>query len=384
MTLQNFFTSLKQHISHRLRPILQGEGNIAPLLSGDLDLDSIFFNKDTMYRHNIMRINYTTYDVRRSQDTINPKTDHRDIMLLTASTDSGMANPLHQYRYARVLGIYHVNVIYGGRSMVPTGYRMHHMEFLWVRWFKIVVDTPSQQGWVTGQLDQLCFPTPVSEDSFGFVDPSQVLRACHVVQRFALGQPQSRASVSGRARYNADDWRAYYVNRWVHSMLKQNNLPLIAYLRLVDRDMLMRYHWGSGVGHTYSHGSTIRGENSSGVGNSDDEGQDANTNGGRSTSTPHQGDGSSEECTFQGASVPEDNSSDHDANSSKKNILNTDVDEEAAEDKRESDGGDDDDEDNEDDEDDDDHEEEDHDSDLQQGLLDEMFGDVEDGTFSYD
>ncbi|KAF8838017.1 hypothetical protein BDN67DRAFT_908198, partial [Paxillus ammoniavirescens] len=46
--------------------------------------------------HNLFRINYMTYDVRRAQDTVNPCTNHRDIC------------------YACVLGIYHANMIYIG------------------------------------------------------------------------------------------------------------------------------------------------------------------------------------------------------------------------------------------------------------------------------
>jgi hypothetical protein len=29
------------------------------------------------------------------------------------------------------------------------------------------------------------------------------------------------------------------------------------YFRFVDRDMVMRYHWGMGVGHVYSHGQAV-------------------------------------------------------------------------------------------------------------------------------
>jgi hypothetical protein len=30
---------------------------------------------------------------------------------------------------------------------------------------------------------------------------------------------------------------------------------LMQYTRFVDRDMLVRYHWGLGVGHSYAHGT---------------------------------------------------------------------------------------------------------------------------------
>jgi hypothetical protein len=39
----------------------------------------------------------------------------------------------------------------------------------------------------------------------------------------------------------------------VESGLKLNQLNLIILSSFVDRDMLMRYHWGLGIGHTYSH-----------------------------------------------------------------------------------------------------------------------------------
>ena len=45
--------------------------------------------------------------------------------------------------------------------------------------------------------------------------------------------------------------------------MNQRNLNLsnlvIPFSSFVDRDMLMRYHWGLGVGHTYAHGTTSTG-----------------------------------------------------------------------------------------------------------------------------
>ena len=43
---------------------------------------------------------------------------------------------LHHFLYARVLGAYHVNVIYTGPGM--RDFEAHHFEFLWVRWFEVV------------------------------------------------------------------------------------------------------------------------------------------------------------------------------------------------------------------------------------------------------
>jgi hypothetical protein len=54
------------------------------------DTNKVLFKSDRMYKHNILQINHTTYDVRRSQDVINPRTSRRDIMLL-ANHDSNEA-----------------------------------------------------------------------------------------------------------------------------------------------------------------------------------------------------------------------------------------------------------------------------------------------------
>jgi len=91
------------------------------------ELTGIHFKGERMYLHNIMRINYTTYDVRRAQDSINPRTNHRDIMLLSHRDDD---TPHHEYEYARVIGIYHVNVVYTGPGMLD--YRARRLDFLWV------------------------------------------------------------------------------------------------------------------------------------------------------------------------------------------------------------------------------------------------------------
>jgi hypothetical protein len=65
-----------------------------------IDIQTIFFQSNMMYQHNIIQVNYTTYDVRQAQDTVNPKTDHRDIMFLSGN-EYGQRNPAtHPYQYA--------------------------------------------------------------------------------------------------------------------------------------------------------------------------------------------------------------------------------------------------------------------------------------------
>ena len=51
-----------------------------------------------------MWINYTTYDMHRNQDSINPRTCS-DVMLLNADSEDD-----HCYLYAWVIGIFHADV----------------------------------------------------------------------------------------------------------------------------------------------------------------------------------------------------------------------------------------------------------------------------------
>ena len=71
------------------------------------DYNRISFVYNRIYRHNVMRLNYTTYDLRRSQDSINIRT-HSDVMVI-ASEEGGDGDP---YWYARVIGVFHANVRY--------------------------------------------------------------------------------------------------------------------------------------------------------------------------------------------------------------------------------------------------------------------------------
>ena len=173
-----------------------------------LELAGIHFKAERMYSHNIMRINYTTYDVRRAQDSINPRTNHRDIMLLSHREGDSSH---HEYEYARVIGIYHVNVIYTGPGMLD--YRARRVDFLWVRWYENLNDVPAQQGWKNAQLDRLQFPPLSDDDAFSFVDPAQVLRGCHIIPSFLAG-PRHIATVGiSLCAGNSQDWREYAVNR---------------------------------------------------------------------------------------------------------------------------------------------------------------------------
>jgi hypothetical protein len=207
---------------HRLQDALQREKSS----EHNTEIKTIYFKNDAMYHHNMLHINYTTYDVRRAQDTINPKTDHHDIMLLSTSDDG---RPIHEYQYARVMGIYHVNLLYSDPTTYQ--YKMRHIDFLWVRYFELVRHATVQSGWSSATLDQLRFCRLDSESAFGFLDPDHVLRACHIIPRFSLGRrhPDGKG-LSGLAD-DGYDWSMYYANRFAPS---DNISAPYLILRIID------------------------------------------------------------------------------------------------------------------------------------------------------
>ena len=184
------------------------DSNDIPHLPNDGDPNSILFRHDRIYQHNLTRVNYTTYDIRRSQDLINASTSHHDVMVLADLSDDTSAFP-HPFRYARIMGVYHVNVVYVGPGMVD--YQPHRLDFLWVRWYQIMSHMPS--GWKARKLDRVRFPSMAGDNAFGFIDPSDVIRGCHMVPAFASGKRHPDSKGLSRCAQDSSDWVAFYVNR---------------------------------------------------------------------------------------------------------------------------------------------------------------------------
>lgn len=172
------------------------------------DIDHIFFKNDCIYHHRTLRINYTSYDVRRAQDVINPNTSHSDVMVLCNSAEE----ELERWQYGRVIGIHHVNVVYTGTGMID--YQPQRLEFLQVRWFQQPIKDRHEEknNWESLQLDCLEFLPIDEQDAFGFLDPADVVRSAHIIPRFSQGDtPYTETSQLKKKR----DWQLYYVNRSV-------------------------------------------------------------------------------------------------------------------------------------------------------------------------
>jgi hypothetical protein len=121
-------------------------------------------------------MNYTTYDLRREQDSINPRT-HADIMVLAHEEDASW----HPYWYARVLGIFHMMVEHVGPNSRRT--ESKQMDFLLVRWFGRHPGVAS--GWAAKRLPRVGFLSAGDSGAFGFLDPQEVIRGVHLIPAFA-------------------------------------------------------------------------------------------------------------------------------------------------------------------------------------------------------
>jgi hypothetical protein len=205
------------------------------------ELLAVDFEKDVIYPHATAGFHYTTYDVHRDRDTINTNTTRQDVMVLSNEDPAG-DEIRHPFWYARVLGVYHANVLYG-RTAPRQKLRM---DFLFVRWFGL--DDDWQGGSRTLRLDRIGFvPENDLSGAFAFLEPSKVLRACHLIPAFAFGKTTSLLGPGSKFRdFHDGDWEYYYVNRYYKQLTGHQILILAS--RFVDRDMVMRY-LGLGVGH---------------------------------------------------------------------------------------------------------------------------------------
>jgi hypothetical protein len=202
--LQNFLPRLIDHLLARL--LGMDHAGVEHEFTDEERL-MITIDNNRFYRHQELRLNYTTYDNRRVQDTINPRT-RPDIMMLSGDNEEG--DHAHPYWYARVLGIYHVRVLHTGEFSKSS--QLQTLQFLHVRWFGHHVKHRS--GWKARQLHRVSFIDGDSEP-FGFVDPAHVIRAAHLNLAFTFRKTEDLLGPSKITRHETDgdeDWQFYYVS----------------------------------------------------------------------------------------------------------------------------------------------------------------------------
>lgn len=120
---------------------------------------------------------------------------------------SGETTPRHPYWYARVLGIFHMEVWVAGDQPVK-----QHIEVLWVRWLAILQS--HRTGMNHGRLPKIAFVEESDLDAFGFLDPGQVIRGAHLIPAFSSGRGTSSLRYGkslARPGGELDDWEEHYV-----------------------------------------------------------------------------------------------------------------------------------------------------------------------------
>ncbi|KAG2336350.1 hypothetical protein BDR05DRAFT_978806 [Suillus weaverae] len=216
--LAEFVPKLKDHMLYRLRNLDIGYCDHA---FTDDERNSVIISDNQLYSVQTMQVRYTTYNLRREYDTINPCT-HCDIMVL-----SGEMRPKHPYWYARVLGIYHMEVWLN----VDGPIKKQQLEVLYVRWLAPLMG--QQSGMSCTRLPKVAFVEETDGDVFGFLDPSQVIQSAHLILAFNSGRGTTslcHGKTFAHQCDDVDDWEAYYVGIFV------------------DWDMFIRYmHYG--IGH---------------------------------------------------------------------------------------------------------------------------------------
>jgi len=82
-SLQNFIPNLKDYA---LCKIFDVEHDADEIAFTEAQRASVTFIKNKIYQHKVLRVNYMTYDMRREQDSLNPRT-HANVMVLSQEDD---------------------------------------------------------------------------------------------------------------------------------------------------------------------------------------------------------------------------------------------------------------------------------------------------------
>ncbi|KAF7310253.1 hypothetical protein MIND_00399200 [Mycena indigotica] len=221
---QNFLPRLHDHLLGRLR---EPELTEQPASFTDADRRQVIIRNDRIYEHKVFRVNYTTYDVRRAQDSLNPRY-HSDIMTLSPENDM-----THPFQYAQIIGVYHADVIHNVPGANAAAKRM---DFLWVRRYRLERSWHGRDCFKRRRLYRVQFLPHNDPNAFGFINPDEVIRASHLIPSFHSPKITTLLPIDSIGRLQregleeGEDWEWYCVNPFP------------------DRDMVMRYR-GCGVGH---------------------------------------------------------------------------------------------------------------------------------------
>ncbi|KAI6119509.1 hypothetical protein EV401DRAFT_1861510, partial [Pisolithus croceorrhizus] len=220
---QNFVPKMKVHLLSRLCGY-EYDGDEHSFTDDECNDLRIIGGLNQVIESTILRVNYTTYDIHREQDVMHPGTG---CFVMTLSRED--EPNAHPFWYCQVIRAFHIKVLHVGPNAQCRSPQT--MELLWVRW--LGVEPGYSCSFREAKLPKVGFVPETDDNAFGFLDPSLMVRGCHLIPSFSDGRTTSLlrqgASVARRPTED-DDWCAFYVNVFA------------------DRDMFCRFA-GIGVGH---------------------------------------------------------------------------------------------------------------------------------------
>ncbi|KZT38989.1 hypothetical protein SISSUDRAFT_1128360 [Sistotremastrum suecicum HHB10207 ss-3] len=244
--LKEFRLRFNDHILSRLRTDSYAWDE---LRYPEIEHSQLNIQGNHLHVHKSLQINFTTYDLQRTHDSIKPYLEIDPKTLKITSENSPRCNILlpalesdsedgpTSFWYAQVLGIFHVMA----RDRAAPTAEHRRIDVVWVRW--LGNDPESPGSFKRKRLPRVGFVPQdpdadiAGEDSlaaFGFIDPADILRAAHLIPAFDHGRRTDLFGANMRSsvqpKDGTGDWQYFYVNQFV------------------DRDMAMRYR-GGGIGH---------------------------------------------------------------------------------------------------------------------------------------
>ena len=154
------------------------QGDDAPYT--DEEHTTLKFVNNCLYLHKVLCINYTSYDMKQEQDSLNPCT-HANIMMLLYNDNSNR----HSYWYVHIIGLFHVIFCH------PSSINPLKFDVVQVCWYGKDPDSRYHSGWRTHCLPQVGFVEYTKDDSsspaFGFVNPEHIIQGVHLIPAFHHG-----------------------------------------------------------------------------------------------------------------------------------------------------------------------------------------------------
>jgi hypothetical protein len=129
---------------------------------------------------------------------------------MSLSREDQNSGDSHPYWYGRIIGVFHAFIRHIGPQSKST--EIQRVDFLWVRWFGR--DPKSEGGWAKKRLHRIGFLDSDDDSAFGFLNPTEIIRAVHLIPAFFFGKTTEilGPSIARQPQEEDEDWNFFYVN----------------------------------------------------------------------------------------------------------------------------------------------------------------------------